>query len=150
MMNRNLSIDASVFLSALFQKEINSSCSRKFLQKIKELGFFVSIPLLTPMEVLQSYYRFTKNSKRSDDILEQFVEWNMQKRIGFVSIEASFFLQFTAHHRLFNLKTSDTIVAVNAYHQKTTLITWDKKLIQECKNKIPVMTPKQFLTQMHV
>ena len=146
-MNRTLSIDASVFLSALFEKEINNGYSRKFLQKVKDLGFFVSVPLLTPMEVLQSYYRITKDLKRSDGILEQFVEWNLRKRIRFVPIEAAFFSRFTAHHRLFDLKTSDTIIAVNAYHEKTTLITWDKKLIKECKNKIRVLTPKQFLTQ---
>ena len=68
MMNRTLSIDASVFLSALFEKEINNGYSRKFLQKVKDLGFFVSVPLLTPMEVLQSYYRITKDLKRSDGI----------------------------------------------------------------------------------
>ena len=145
---KTITIDASVFISSFFAKEIHHHSSKAFLCHTKAKSTVqVLIPTLTLFEVLQAYYKNTHDPKRTDEIFQGFIEWNLTRQIRFLNLEANFMIYFSMHHHRFDLKTSDTVLALTAHRLKAPLITWDRQLIKKCKGKIEAMTPEEWMNR---
>lgn len=144
-MKRAVTVDTSVFVSSFFHDEVNNKASREFFAFLKENRIQVFIPILVILESLHTYYRKTKNIKETDKINERFMFLNISKSLQIVSTEASFLANFIAHHTDFDLKAADTIITVSAIKTSTPLVSWDKKMIEQCKNKVKAYNPREFI-----
>lgn len=143
-MVKDLVIDASVFLSSLVTHEKYHQESRKFFGMIKKNKIKVHIPILTVFEILSSHFRLINDENITDLIYKELIEWNLTRDLNIINLEANFLVHFTAHHYLFKLKTSDTVVALTAHYLGYPLVTWDKQMIKESRDKFEVMTPAEF------
>ena len=148
-MKNALTIDSSVFLSAFLGKEPQSEISIDFLSFVRNNNFRILMPILVVFEVLQGYYRSTKNLKETESIFEQFIDLNISHKLKILNLEASFLADFVAGHHFFDIKTSDTIVAISAMTSNTPLISWDKNLPKHSSSKLKTFTPQEFLQLAH-
>ena len=139
-----------MFLSSLFQNEKMHQGSKDFFKKIESDSekFCIVISILTLFEIFQSYYRKTKSKKGLEALQESFIDLNLSKKLRIFNLEASFLAYFVTYHDLFDLKTSDTVIALIAHREKVPLITWDSDLIRRCKGKIKTYTPQEFLNSL--
>ncbi len=147
-MKNVVTVDSSVFLSGLFKNEINHDISLNFLNILRKHKIQIIIPMIVYFEVLHNYYRVSKNIKETDEVSEEFILLNQIKLLKILNMEASSLAQFVAEHHDFDLKTSDTMVALCAMSSNIPLITWDKKLIKHCDKKVQAFTPKEFLAKL--
>ncbi len=138
-------VDASVFLSSALEGEVHSKVSRKFFETMEKSGGKVVIPILTLFEVLHNFYRVSKDSKATERLHEYFVNLNLTGGLKILSLEASFLAHFFTYHKDFDLKTSDTVVALTAHRENCPLISWDKQLLKAASKKIAVYTPAEWL-----
>lgn len=124
----------------------NHKVSRRFFQTVRKKNIVIFIPMLTLFEILQTYFRISGDRERTDQLYAEMIEWNISKRLHLINLEATFLVYFTAFHHLFQIKTSDAVIALTAHRLKIPLVTWDKKLLYQTKNQIDAFTPKEFLT----
>jgi len=144
-----LVVDASVFLSSLFHDEVNSKISAKFLAMVKERNILIVLPMLTLFEVLNTFHRVRKDSEATELLHQSFVDMNVSKGLIILSLEAAFLAHFFTYHECFDLKTSDSIMALTAHREKCPLISWDKKLLKESNKHINAYTPEEYLALAH-
>lgn len=147
-MKNTLTIDSSVFLSAFLGMEPQSRLSVEFFTYIKNHNIRIIMPILVIFEIIQGYYRNTKNLNKTKDIFEELIRLNISNKLKILNLDASFLTGFIAGHHFFDLKTSDTVVAISALSSETRLISWDKKLITQCGEKVHAVTPKEFLAKV--
>jgi predicted nucleic acid-binding protein len=138
-------IDASVFLSKYFLHESSHSITKHFFDQIEVSKTPIILSILTIFEVLQSFFRINQDRSQTDQIHQEFIDLHIAGILVITALEAEFLSHFTANHHLFNLKTSDTIVALSAHSHNCPLITWDKQLIKSCRPNIDALTPEEFL-----
>lgn len=143
--SKTLVIDASVFLSSFIWDEHHHPVSRRFIDRLKEQKICVFIPLTIICEVLQAYFRITHDQKATDRLYTFFIDWNLEKGLRIMNLEATFLVYFTAWHHLFNLKTADGIIALAAHRLGYPLVTWDKQLLTQSKKHIVCYTPEEFI-----
>ena len=146
-MKNAVTVDSSVFLSNLFKDETNHEISVNLLNILSKNRTQIIIPIIVYFEVLHNYYRASKNQKETDEISEEFILMNQINRLKIINLEAPSLAQFVTEHHNFDLKTSDTVLALCAMSSNIPLITWDEKLIKHCKGKISAFTPQEFLQQ---
>jgi predicted nucleic acid-binding protein len=144
-MTSSISIDSSVFLSGLTTTDPSFAVSKAFLKKIVTGNILIIVPVLVLFEVLHAYFRNTKDLKKTDEVFQNFIDLNIEKKIRFINIEADFLSYFVARHYEIDLKTLDSVIALVAQKNHCPLVTWDKKLLKNCKGKIQTMTPAEFL-----
>ena len=144
-MTKHLVVDSSVFLSHLISNDANHAASREFFNRVKKEKLTLVIPMIAFFELLHVYFRITEDSKKTDELYQEMILWNISKTLRLVNLEANFLIHFAAHHELFSVKTSDAVLAVTALHLKYPLITWDKRLQASAKKHIEAMTPEEYM-----
>ena len=147
-MKKLLTIDASVFVSVFNDHEVQHEVSKNFLEEVTGGRYEIFVPIVTLFEVLQSFFRITGDSKAKADVLEKFIDWNIEGNLTILPIEAEFLAYFSAHHEKFDLKTADSMIALTALKENSTLITWDEKLLKQSSKFVKSQTPKQFVANL--
>lgn len=147
-MKKLLTIDASVFLSVFNEHETQHEISKNFLDEVIGTKYEIFVPIVTLFEVLQAFFRITDDSKAKADVLEKFIDWNIEGNLTIIPIEAEFLAYFSAHHEKFDLKTADSMVALTALKENALLITWDEKLLKQSSKFVKSQTPKNFLADI--
>lgn len=146
-MKNTLIIDSSVFLSSLFVEEPGNKISIKLMNYIAKNRIRIIVPMIVYCEVLHNYYRFTRNIKETDAINENFIRMNLLGCLKIINMESAVLAEFISEHHNFDLKTSDTIIALCAMQSKSPLITLDNKLLKIPAHKVQSYTPKEFLNK---
>lgn len=147
-MIKNIVVDASVFISGFVDADAHNQHARSFFKTIHAKKIRITISVLTFFEILHAYFRATNNMDATDMLYKELIEWNIEKQLRILNIEASFLAYFGAHHDSINIKTSDAVVALTARRFKYPLITLDKKLLAVASPHINAMTPEKFLENL--
>lgn len=145
MTKKALVVDASVLLANFVPHENKHALAKQFLERVKHRKLTLILPVITFCETLQVYFRIFQNRDAQDRLFQEMIDWNIQKNLRLMNLEAAFLTYFAAHHTLFALKTSDSVLALTAKRFKCPLISWDKQLIQNARPHVQAMTPEKFL-----
>lgn len=142
MTTEKLTIDSSVFISLLVQNQRNSKESKLFF----DFALNKKIKFLVPIIVLFETFHSLKKLNYFDDIYsykkyKQLFNFDCFK---YFELNFHFFNLFKQLNFFDRLKTSDAIVATSAFLSKSSLITWDQKLLNHSHS---AFTPGQFLDQ---
>lgn len=137
-----LTIDSSVFISLLVQNQRNSKESKLFF----DFALNEKIKFLVPIIVLFETFHSLKKLNYFDDVYsykkyKQLFSFDCFK---YFELNFHFFNLFKQLNFFDRLKTSDAIVATSAFLSKSSLITWDSKLLNHSHS---AFTPKDFLEQ---
>ncbi len=133
-------VDSSVLISMLVKGEANYADSKTFINFIiGNNGVFV-----IPTIVLFELFHTLKRQKFFDlpGAHEAFLEFCNYSYFKYFDLNMYFFNLFKQVDCFDKLKTSDAIIAGAAFLSGSTLISWDKKIIENCPN---AYTPKAFL-----
>ncbi|MEK7523506.1 MAG: PIN domain-containing protein [Patescibacteria group bacterium] len=145
MTKKTLVVDASVLLAHFVPHENHHDLARQFFERVKHQKLTLILPVITFCETLQVYFRIFQNRNAGDRLFQEMIDWNIQKNLRLINLEAGFLTYFAAHHTLFALKTSDSILAITAHRFKCPLISWDKQLVQNAAKHVRAITPEEFL-----
>lgn len=140
----SLTVDSSVYLSALNEKDPYFSVTQNFFTLSYEREWQIVLPIQVIFEVTNILHRKKFSSKtRQKSFFTRFFEDPYITVIEQDSLFADFFLKY---HIKYQLKTSDAIIAITAKVAESQLITWDQQLISQTRKHLhPGKTPEQFL-----
>jgi len=136
-----ITIDSSVYLSALIQKDHFHRASQQFFHKIEAEKKDVVLPMLIPLEVTNILYQHGIPLIKVQQIFESFYT---TPRIRVIALDQAFGRAFVENVAKFQLKTSDGIIAASCFHFKATLVTWDKQLMTQTKHLLDTQTPLEW------
>lgn len=135
-MAMRLLVDSSVFLSALLETDVHYADSKEFFGYLKERE--VEISLVIPATVIL-------------EITNVLVKLGHPAEAGYlprrfptletIAIDDEFAARAVPVLERVRLKTADAIIAIAAFLEKATLISWDKKLLAEAGKIVPSATP---------
>ena len=134
-----LTVDSSVFVSALNKKDVLHEESREFFEFLKTKDFQIVIPTIVIVEVGNILMK-SKKLRNINSFLDKFYEFEV------IDLDFEFLTKIFPKFRHFNLKTGDAIIASTASFYNTTLITWDRQLIYQAKKEMDVSTPRQYVS----
>lgn len=134
-----LVIDSSVFISHLGQNDTFTSISKRLFQILLEQKHTIVIPTIVVAETLtilkkqkQSNLKAIYNTFNNFDLIDLDKKF-LDKYVDLLITKGS------------DMKTSDFIIAATAKFTKSTLITWDQKIIKSAKRICLTLTPKQYI-----
>lgn len=131
-----ISIDASVFISAIGVKDIFSPDSRSFFTCLSPRQPVI-LPILVVAETV-----VTLSRQKADSGNKAFT---YLERFDIVHLDMPYLKKIISSSSGKKLKTSDFIIAATAKLYKATLITWDKQLLSSANTICKAITPKQFV-----
>lgn len=137
-----LTIDSSVYLSALLPKDPFKKISQKFLREMEGRNIDIILPSLIPLEVANTLHRNGLNPEETKIVFQEFYE---TPRLRIVAIDHNLASSLILSMKYFDLKTADWIIAGTCFALKSQLISWDLKLIAQTKKILSSRTPKQWL-----
>ena len=142
MMNK-LIIDSNVFVSALSDEEISAQDSLAFFERLGETtdGYFLFLPRIVMVEAMNTLYRKCRKLE-AVETLKGFVS---TQSFRLVELDESVQTTTEVLLKVLQLKSLDLVIAASAYQTGATLISWDKRLVQEAMKVVPAMTPREFL-----
>lgn len=135
-----VTLDSSFVISLFLQDELNYKYSKKFMDHAYEKKIIFLMPMIVLFEVFHNLRRvgFFENG----DGHEKFKFFLNLESFKFFDLNMSFFNMFKEFPFFNKLKTSDAIIAASAFINKSILISWDKRLLE---NSWQGYTPKEFL-----
>jgi predicted nucleic acid-binding protein len=140
-----LTIDSSVYLSALLPKDPFKKISQKCLAAIERRKIDVLLPSLIPLEVTHTMHRNGLGREEAELIFQEFYETPHLRVVAIDRGLGSSLLRGPRPEGRGYLKTADWIIAGTCLALKSQLITWDIKLIEQTRAVLSPMTPKQWL-----
>lgn len=131
-------IDSSVFLSSLLNDDSHRNESVFFLSFLRNQQPPVAIPWLVVAEVINVLIRH--RVREPEILLRSF------KKYTVVNLDDNFIrLALMSRWKQISLKTSDAMVALTSAAYRTTLVSWDEKLIAEAGKITKTATPSDFM-----
>lgn len=132
-----LILDSSVFISFFNDTDVFHRKTEAFLKKIiKKQGLVIILPVLIFLEILHILY---KQLSKFDEKTVFTIFSKYEK----VDISFTLVPQILPLLKELDLKTSDAIIVALTKLFDATLITWDKKIINQAKEVIKVKTPPE-------
>lgn len=131
-------IDSSVYLSAFLEKDHFHHPSKTFLTELAKSKADILLPILIPLEVANTLHHLGLSVKKSQRVFESFFNTPGTRILSLDWAISQVFLKDIQH---FHLKTADWIIAATSYYLGTTLVTWDKKLIQTTQKILKARIP---------
>jgi len=136
----NLTIDSSVFVSALNEADPSFEESLRTLDAINARNDQVTIPTLVVMEVATALARVKLLPTRED--------WDVfLYPLVLLPMDRSFTLGFIdfIQTRQLNLKAGDTIIVYTALLTDSSLITFDQQMLAQGSKYVRTLTPQQYI-----
>ncbi|MEK7648549.1 MAG: PIN domain-containing protein [Patescibacteria group bacterium] len=134
-----LTIDSSVFLSSLLERDHYHQTSLAFFSHIHQHPYITTLPMIVVLEIANILSKYNKDPRPA---IESLMALTILPHDQSTIEEA-----ITIFKRL-HLKTSDALVVWCAYVSESTLISWDKQLIRQAQKLIEASTPSDFLKKM--
>jgi predicted nucleic acid-binding protein len=137
-------IDASVHINALNEKEAESEASQKFLALLERERFEMICPTLLVTEIAAAL------SRAFDDYEKGMAFANAVRdlpKLTLISLDETLAIaaaELAARHRL---RGADAVYAAVANQYKTTLVTNDRQQLERLSGILPVVQPAQALVQ---
>ena len=135
-----LLIDSSVFIASLIETDRCHSASRHFFG-VLERGEKQTV-LVEPSTIILEIANVLTRSGR---VREASLLLNYFTSVEIVPVDNEFITHAIPLLRRVNLKTADAIIAISAHLWDATLVSWDKKLLQEAKRITRAFTPEEYL-----
>lgn len=132
-----LTIDSSVFVSALLENDPHRSDAVFFLTAIRNKQEPIVIPSVVAAEVINVLIRH--GVSEPEILLGSFGKYTT------INLDNNFIINALNHWRKISLKTSDAIVALTSAIYDTVLVSWDEKLVAEAGNITKAVTPADFM-----
>jgi len=131
-------IDASVFVSAAFSKEIHHQESLSFLSAVRKQGEDVFCPTLVLAECASAIARQTDSpvlTERTVALIRSF------PRLILVSLDL-FLAESVVRVAIdYRLRGADAVYAAVAQKFNAVLITWDKEMYERSSSLVKTMMP---------
>lgn len=140
MMIEHVTLDSSFLISLLSKDEFGSESSAKFMDYADEKNIIFLVPMIVLLEAFHTLKR-TGYFEREDGN-EKFQAFLNLDSFKYFDIDMNFFNMFKEFPFFNKLKTSDAIIAASAFINKSILISWDKRLLE---NSWQGYTPAEFL-----
>ena len=132
-----LTIDSSVFLSALLEKDSFHNASLEFFDALKKSEVTISEPITVLLEVANI---LIKNGVRDPSrALQSLLQFHILPLDRSMLVDAQFVFQKC------RLKTADATVVWCASVSESTLISWDGKLLREAKKLVRAQKPTEYI-----
>lgn len=136
----HMTLDSSFLVSLFINQEFGFRSSRKLMNYVVEKKLMLLVPMIVLFEAFHTLRRIGIFEKDGEyDKFKIFLNANYFK---FFDLNMSFFNMFKEFPFFNKLKTSDAIIATSAFINKSILISWDKRLLE---NSWQGYTPKEFL-----
>ncbi|OGJ43205.1 hypothetical protein A3I58_00325 [Candidatus Peregrinibacteria bacterium RIFCSPLOWO2_02_FULL_39_10] len=139
-MIEHVTLDSSFLVSFFSVSESHFEASKKLMNFADQKKIILLVPMIVLLEAFHTL--------RRTGIFENHHEYNKfqsflnSESIKYFDLDMSFFNMFKEFPFFNELKTSDAIIAASAFINKSILISWDKKLLQ---NSWQGYTPDGFL-----
>lgn len=136
-----LTIDSSVFISALNIKDKFHRQSRKFFAALEEMEVEIIIPATVILEVFNILLKAGKK-KAAEEAVSTLLDFTV------VEIDSDFLIDALPNFEKFALKTADATIAVTSLYYQTILVSWDRRPIKEVKKVHQALSPAEFLASL--
>lgn len=135
-----VTLDSSFLVSFLFPADCNHYYSRKLMDYAFKNNFSFLMPIVVLFEVFHTlnrlgFFKEENNHAKFRSVLDF-------DSFKYFDLNMSFFNMFKDFPFFNKLKTSDAIIAASALINKSILISWDKRLLE---NSWEGYTPEAFL-----
>lgn len=140
MMIEHVTLDSSFLVSFFSEDEFGFESSRKFMDIVNEKRIVFLVPMIVLMEAFHTLRRIGK--LENDYELNKFQSFLSSNDMKYFDLDMNFFNMFKELPFFNKLKTSDAIIAASAFINKSILISWDKRLLE---NSWQGYTPDEFL-----
>lgn len=140
MMIEYVTLDSSFLVSVFANQEFGFQISKNFMN----YALKNQVELLVPMTVLlESFHTLQRKGVLGrDENNDKFQIFMNHRLFQYFDLNMSFFNMFRELPFFNKLKTSDAIIAASAFINKSILISWDKRLLE---NSWQGYTPEEFL-----
>lgn len=136
-----LTVDSSVFISCFINNDRFHKESAQFFSKLIPQRSLIVVPALVVCEVLHVLRKF--GSLKDDKLMEVNKAFLDTNRFKLIPIDTIFIERFVKTPFKSGIKTSDAIILVTAIFHKTTLVSWDRQLLKNCKGLVAASTPEE-------
>lgn len=140
MMIEHVTLDSSFLVSFFSKDEFGFEVSKKLMDYADQKKIIFLVPMIVLLEVFHTLKR--TGELENDYQHNQFESFLNSDSIKYFDLDMSFFNMFKEFPFFNKLKTSDAIIATSAFINKSILISWDKRLLE---NSWQGYTPDQFL-----
>ncbi|OGQ04286.1 MAG: hypothetical protein A2W61_02905 [Deltaproteobacteria bacterium RIFCSPLOWO2_01_44_7] len=137
-----LTIDSSVYLSALIAADSFHKPSKEFFHQINKKKVDVVLPILVPLEVANILCRQGLPITKVQQIFESFYS---TPKTRILALDWALGKAFIEEIGKFNLKTADWLIAATCFYLESTLITWDKQLLENTKVLLKSKMPTEWM-----
>lgn len=140
MMIEHVTLDSSFLVSFFAKNEFGFEASKKLIDFADENKIIFLVPMIVLIEVFHTLRR--TGIFDNDHEYEKFQGFLNSSGIKYFDLDIGFFNMFKEFPFFNKLKASDAIIAASAFINKSILISWDKRLLE---NSWQGYTPDQFL-----
>lgn len=140
--NMLLTIDSSVYLSALVPSEYRHAVSQQFLAEVERTQSDVVLPAIIPLEIVNTLRRRGLTRAKAIDLLDRLYHTDGMR---IVAVDRAFSAQLLTQRARLQLKTADWIIAGTCRHYRSQLITWDEQLLRRTKRLARTVMPEVWL-----
>ena len=140
MMIEHVTLDSSFLVSLFAKNEFGFETSKKLIHFAYQNKIIFLIPMIVLIEVFHTLRR--TGIFENNDEYEKFQNFLNSNEIKYFDLDMNFFNMFKKFPFFNKLKASDAIIAASAFINKSILISWDKRLLE---NSWQGYTPKEFL-----
>ena len=141
-MSSSYVIDSSVFISALNSRDPHFRASKIFWETTVKEKTSVILPVYIVLEVLNVLRRNTLVTE--SELEEIHRQMTQAESFHLFSWDQIFLESFLKEGPRLHLKTSDLAIAFTAFKTGSSLVTWDKKLLQQAAKVVQAATPAQW------
>lgn len=140
MMIEHVTLDSSFLVSFFSQDEFGFGASKRFMDYADQKKIIFLVPMIV---LLESFHTLKRTGALENDYEnDKFQFFLNSDSIKYFDLDMNFFNMFKEFPFFDKLKTSDAIIAASAFINKSILISWDKRLLE---NSWQGYTPEEFL-----
>lgn len=140
MMIEHITLDSSFLVSFFSGDEFGFESSKRLMDYADEKKIIFLVPMIVLFEVFHTLKRAVKFE--NDCHYNQFESFLNSDSVKYFDLDMNFFNMFKEFPFFDKLKTSDAIIAASAFINKSILISWDKRLLE---NSWQGYTPEEFM-----
>ena len=142
-MLRPFTVDSSVFISALDERDPLSDSSRRWLGQVQSAGSDIVLPSIVLIEVLNVIRRRGTADRSYLKRVHQSIAGD--PNINVINLDLAYVELYFKFPEAIQLKSHDLVIAMCAHASKSCLVSWDKKLLGQLKKHVAVATPAELI-----
>jgi predicted nucleic acid-binding protein len=140
----SVTVDASVFVTAVRVTEAQHAVSRSFLERLNAGQVPIYCPVLAVPESAAAVARRTGDAGLAEEVVA-IIE--TLPRLCFVDLDLAAAKQAASIAIAHRLRGADAVYAAVAQAFGTELVTWDTEMLDRARAVVPTMTPADWLAR---